>query len=157
LTSHRAGLCFSLKTATTLSHTVCHFLQIGEGREQFQPSYGSLRGDDHPVDHFMQQFLLTAAFQPAIQYTHFCNNRECRIQIGDVDIMLCLQRLQRMTQGAPSILPLRPQVFPDTIRDFTGGVEPQARASSSSISLGLTQLTEGQGLDEPDKHGWHHE
>jgi hypothetical protein len=23
------------------------------------------------------------------------------------------------------------------------------------FNLGLTQLTEGQGLDEPDKHGWH--
>ncbi|MCA0454939.1 MAG: hypothetical protein LCI00_13280 [Chloroflexi bacterium] len=38
---------------------------------------------------------------------------------------MCLQRLQRMTQGTPPILPFRPQIFPDPICDFTNGVQPQ--------------------------------
>ncbi|MBC6936804.1 MAG: hypothetical protein DWB42_13320 [Chloroflexi bacterium] len=103
--------------AVHTAYLVGQILEIGEWSPQLQ-LYNSLSIHDNSFNDLTQQFFLVTAFQAIIQHSDFCDNSKGCIQIADVKFLFLLDCLETLAQFAASILPLCPQIIPDSLRDF---------------------------------------
>lgn len=81
--------------------------------------YNSLSIHDNAFNDLTLQFFPVAAFQAIKQLSDFSINSKGCIQIVDVKFLFLPDRFETLAQFAASILPLCPQIIPDSFRDFS--------------------------------------